>query len=376
MKDKVSVIGVGRLGLSFALLLNSKGYEIIGCDVNAKYIDSLKNKTFSSNEPFINELLQSSSIIFTEHPSNALERSDIIFVFVQTPSKEGGNYDHKYIDQIITKIVLTNVRDKTLVIGSTVMPGYCESVHKKLKHLNISVIYNPEFIAQGSIVQGLEKADIVLIGGDNIPESMKNIYRAIMLTPPNFKLLSLTGAEIAKISINCFLTLKIAFANLVGEIITNSWEEDNIESILDAIGSDSRIGKKYLGYGFPAGGVCLPRDQKALNHHAYSVGVHTKFTHAIDIANDNHSNYLTEYYAKKNPDRSVPFVFSYLGYKEGVEILTCSYQLKVCMDLLRLGYMADVPLWVRDADTPEEFKDYCYNDKVTFGKNPEGYKIN
>jgi UDP-glucose 6-dehydrogenase len=198
-----------------------------------------------------------------------------------------------------------------------------------------------------------------------------------MKKDPIFKILSHTGAEIAKISINCFLTLKIGFANMIGEIITNSWEEKNMEAIMDAIGSDSRIGKKYLSYGFPAGGVCLPRDQKALNNHAYKVGVPTKFTHAIDEENSRHSEFLTRYYRVRNPDKNIPFIFSYLSYKPGVDILTESFQLKVCIELLRAGYKVDVPVSVKDMDTPEEFKDYVYDDMVTFGENPEGgYKIN
>lgn len=375
MKKKISIFGVGRLGLSFGLLLNSRGYDVLGCDVNDKYVESLKDKTFVSNEPGINELLRESTMIFCRETMIAFNYSEIIFVFVQTPSNDAGSYNHKHIEQIISKIEANNITGKTIIIGCTVMPGYCESLQKRLEPLNISVVYNPEFIAQGSIIHGLKNADIVLIGGKVHP-ILYEIYTNIMSVPPLFKTLSLSGAEIAKISINCFLTLKIAFANMIGEIITNSGQEYNINNILDAIGSDSRIGKKCLSYGFPAGGVCLPRDQKALNYHAYHVGVHTKYTHAIDIENDRHSDYLFSYYTKKNPDKSVPFLFSYISYKKGTDILTRSYQLKLCIELLRAGYKVDVPLSIKEADVPEEFKDYCYNDMVTFGQNPEGYKIN
>ena len=376
MKPKVSVIGVGRLGLSFALLLNSKGYDVLGCDINEKYIDALNDKTFASKEPHIGKMLANSTMTFTTSTVAALNFADIIFVFVQTPSLESGKYNHKYVDQVVSKIQSNEIKHKTLVIGCTVMPYYCESVEKKLKDQSITVVYNPEFIAQGNIVEGLEKADIVLMGG-YVPVSLYEMYKDIMTKEPVFKVLTLAGAEIAKISINCFLTLKIAFANMIGEIITNSWEAESMTEILDAIGSDSRIGNKYLSYGFPAGGVCLPRDQKALNSHAYFVGVHTKFTQAIDAENNRHSDYLVDYYKVKNPDRSVPFIFSHLSYKRGVDILTESFQLKVCIHLLRGGYKVDVPVSVKDVETPEEFKDYVYNDKVTFGLNPEGgYRIN
>lgn len=375
MKPKVSVIGIGRLGLSFALLLDSKGYDVIGCDINERYVESLATNTFNSNEPYINELLSNTKMRFTTNPLGAFDYSDIIFVFVPTPSKENGAYNHKYVDQVVNKIIDNDIKDKTLVIGCTVMPHYCESVNKKLGGQNILVIYNPEFIAQGGIIDGLKKADMVLIGGV-ATEKLLQIYVDVMDKEPNFKFLSHTGAEITKISINCFLTMKIAFANLIGEIVTGSWEEDNINEIMDAIGSDSRIGKKYLNFGFPAGGVCLPRDQKALNNHAYFALAHTKFFHAIDDENNRHLEWLITYYKNKNQDKNIPFVFSYLGYKKGVDILTESYQLKLCIELLNEGYKVVVPSNVKYMDTPEEFKDFVYQDKVTFGENIEGYKIN
>lgn len=376
MKQKVSVIGIGRLGLSFALLVNSKGYDVIGCDVNEKYIDSLNDRTFSSNEPHINGLLKETSMRFTTDAKEAFEHSDIIFVFVQTPSKVDGEYDHKYIDQIVSKIERLGVKNKTLVIGCTVMPYYCGRLQDKLSSQGINVVYNPEFIAQGSIVDGLVKSDMVLIGGSGVPSEIYQLYHDIMDKEPVFKTLSLTGAGIAKIAINCFLTMKIAYANLIGEIIISSWESENMDNILDAIGSDSRVGNKFLGYGFPAGGVCLPRDQKALNKHAYAVGVHTKFMQAIDIENDGHLDFLLRHYKNKNPDKNIPFIFSSLSYKKGVDILTHSYQLKLCIEFLRAGYKVDVPINTKELDVPDEFKDYCYNDMVTFGGKVEGYKIN
>jgi UDPglucose 6-dehydrogenase len=374
MKENISVIGVGRLGLAFALLVNSKGYKVMGCDVNERYINSLVDKSFKSKEPQIDELLAQSTVAFTNNTLATLNYADIIFVFVPTPSLADGSYNHKYVDQVVSKIETFEIKDKTLVIGCTVMPRYCERLKERLKELNINVVYNPEFIAQGSIVDGLRDADIVLIGG-YAPFAVYEMYRQIMGREPQFKTLTPTGAEIAKMAINGFLTLKIAYGNLIGEIINSSWEQGSVDDILDAIGSDSRIGNKCLKYGFPAGGVCLPRDQKALNHYAYKVGIDTTYFHAIDNENQRHSEYLVRYYTNENPDKSVPFVFSYLGYKKGVDILTDSFQLKVCIHLLRAGYKVSVPESVKDMDTPEEFKDYIYNDKVIFG-NAEGYQIN
>lgn len=371
MKEKISVIGIGRLGLSFALLLNSKGYEVCGCDVNEKYIAALNNETFKSDEPQINDMLNSSSMRFTTSSKYAFSFSSLIFIFVPTPSKENGEYDHQYIEQVIDEFekLYTAPAFKTIIIGCTVMPGYCSELQKRLSKLKVNIIYNPEFIAQGNIINGLKNSDIVLIGG-RIPVIVHSIYIAIMDRTPNFKYLSLTGAEIAKISINCFLTMKISFANMIGEIAINSGE-NNVSDILQTIGSDSRIGNKYLNYGFSSGGVCLPRDQKALGVHANNVGINTTFPTDIDTENKRHAEYLKEYWMKKNPNKDVPFIFSYLGYKKGVNILTESYQLKLCCDLLNEGYRVIIP-----KELKEMLPSFKYNDTISFEPTKDAIRIN
>lgn len=377
MKEKVTVIGIGRLGLSFALLLDSKGYDVCGCDVNEPYIESLKNKTFNSDEPQINELLSNSKMYFTTNYAEAFNHSPIIFIFVPTPSKEGGEYDHKYIEQVVDEIEKQKVIFKTIIISCTVMPGYCESIKQRLSILHIRIVYNPFFIAQGSILDNLKNSDIVLLGGDNkrIPSFMHDIHKGIIDKEPNFKYLSLTGAEIAKMAINCFLTMKIAYGNMIGEIAINS-KELGVGDILQVIGSDSRIGNKYLTYGFPAGGVCFPRDQKALGVHANKVGINTTFTSDIDTENKRHSKYLKEYWMKYNPNKDVPFLFTYLGYKEGVYILTESYQFKLCMDLLNEGYNVIILQDTSKMDMPIEFKAYCDSGNVTFETVRDKVQIN
>ncbi|MFO0003067.1 MAG: UDP-glucose/GDP-mannose dehydrogenase family protein, partial [bacterium] len=119
-------------------------------------------------------------------------------------------------------------------------------------------VYNPEFIAQGSIIKDLTHADMVLIGGDNteVLETLSEIYKKIQVTKPVISIMSSTAAEIVKIAVNCFMTTKISFANMIGEVLILSGLEDEIESVLASIASDSRIGSKYLKFGFGFGGPC------------------------------------------------------------------------------------------------------------------------
>jgi len=376
MKEKVSVIGIGRLGLSFALLLDSEGYDVLGCDVNEKYIDDLGHNTFVSKEPQINKMMDTTNIIFTTDVAKALKHSDLIFCFVPTPSKENGEYNHDYIDEVVSDIEKYSSIPifKTLVIGATVMPGYCGELKKRLSPLFVDVIYNPSFIAQGSICDNLRASDVVLIGGKP-PMLMCDIYKNIMTKEPNFKYLSLMGAEIAKISLNCFLTTKISFANRIGEICINSGIEREVSGVLNVIGSDQRVGNKFLKYGFGFSGVCLPRDNKALGIHAGKVGVSSTFQEIIDTTNKRHLDYLYNYFIKANPNKEVPFTFYQLSYKSGVDILTESQPLQLCLMFLENGYSVNI---IESEGVIEQAKIILkqYENMVSYNDDKTGFSIN
>ena len=245
----IGVIGIGKLGLSFALLAERSGYHVIAYDNRPDYIASLIINDYKTSEPFINEYLQKSQIGYAKNIEGVINQCDTVFCFVATPSLSDGGYDHSSVDDIVNQLQELHVQglqmdNKILVIGCTTMPGYCNTVQSRLDQTGISVVYNPEFIAQGDIINGLKKADMVLVGTDDDKAylALQGIYRTIMTQEPKFNRMSPTAAEITKISINCFLTMKIAYANMIGEIAINSGIESEVDTILQAIGNDTRIG--------------------------------------------------------------------------------------------------------------------------------------
>ena len=377
---KISIIGIGRLGLSFALLCDKAGYKVCGCDVSKERTEQIKNKTLKTSEPQIEALLEKSNLHLTDSLNEAVMFSDLIFLFVATPSKENGEYDHSQIENVIKEIVANiggfTYRDKTIVISCTVMPKYCGELQKRLAPKNINVVYNPEFIAQGNIITGLRYADIILFGGDEIPGKLYNLYGDIMETTPVFKALSHTGAELAKISINCFLTLKTAYANLIGEIAIESGEEKNIAAILDAIGGDDRIGNKYMGYGFPASGICLPRDLRALKRYTDMTVGGFRFISEITEENNRHLKYLKAYHIKNNPSKDTPFIFSFITYKAGTDITIESKPLELCLALLEEGYTVYTPPNTLELDIPHRLREFHYEGQLKFGTPPSGHKVN
>ena len=340
---KIGLIGAGRLGLCLALLMDKAGYSIIASDVREDYIDDLQHGIVTTTEPLVGQYLESARRIeFTTDNLRVIEESDIIFTLVLTPSLENGSYDVSNVDDVVSDILKygwdKDLSNKSLVIGCTTNPGDCDFFQDRLSETGISVFYNPEFIAQGSIIKDLQNADMVLVGGHGHHISViENIYNKIQVKEPSIHFMSTTAAELVKLAVNCYLTTKISYANMVGEVMISSGMEDEVDNVLSAIGSDSRVGSKYLKYGYGFGGPCLPRDNRAFAAFASKLGMKYNLGETTDNFNNEHSKFLKDYFIKQNKD-NLPFCFDYISYKKGTDILTESQQYRLCLDLLDNGY--------------------------------------
>ena len=252
---KIGVIGAGRLGICFALLCEQAGYDVLVSDIREDYVADLMEKKIKTNEPDVQDLLsQSNNFSATTSNQKVIEECDIIYTLVATPSLPSGDYDVSAVWRVVDDIIESGVKDKSFIVGCTTNPGDCEMFQDRLDEVGWETFYNPEFIAQGSIVKDLQNADMVLIGGKwgKTFDKLSELYHKIQVTKPQISLMSRTASEVVKIATNCFLTTKISYANMMGQVLTLDGMEDEIDTVLDAIGADSRIGKKYLkfGYGF------------------------------------------------------------------------------------------------------------------------------
>jgi len=168
MSINITVIGVGRLGLGLALLIEKSGYNVCGVDIFPDYVDCLNDKTYKSKEPEYENLLKNSKNFHaTTDLKKGLEFSDMIFIVVQTPNGGGERfYDHTILSNLLVKINKHKIKNKDIIIGCTVMPGYIDEIGKMLIEdcMDTTLNYNPEFIAQGEIIKGFENPDIILIG--------------------------------------------------------------------------------------------------------------------------------------------------------------------------------------------------------------------
>lgn len=333
--EKIGIIGLGRLGLCFALNLEKVGYTVLGLEKNKQLVAKIQSKTLLSLEPEVELLLNNTSKLVASTETTVLKDVQTIFCFVATPSNEDGSFNH---DQIIEsfEIVKTLQSDKKInfIICCTTMPGFCESLQNSVDKTKISVLYNPEFIAQGSIIKDQLYPDQILIGGDDNEAitALIEIYNRFILSKPNYHVLTSTEAEIAKLATNCFLTMKIAFANSLGDACT-SWGA-NSQQVLNAIGSDSRIGNKYLKYGFGFGGPCFPRDNKALLFATNQINIDFSFSKNTINENNKHFDFQLEQLLKENKDT---YFFESLGYKQNSDIIEESQQLRLALALSQQG---------------------------------------
>ena len=370
---KIGVIGAGRLGICFALLCEQAGYDVLVSDIREDYVNDLNQKKITTNEPEVEDLLRvSKNFRATTDNKEVIDECDLIYTLVQTPSNDDGSYDVSAVWSVVEDFKDVEGR-KYFVVGCTTNPGDCDLFQKKVP-TNVKVLYNPEFIAQGSIVSDLKQADMVLLGvdqhfeNDRTVNDIRELYKRIQTTRAIVCTMSTKSAEITKIAVNCFLTTKISYANMLGDVLTMAGCGDEITAVLGAVGSDSRVGKKYLGWGLGYGGPCLPRDNRAFAHFAKGVGLEYNLGYVTDGFNNEHAKIICDYWDTMNSDRK-PFYFEYITYKRGTDILTESQQYRLALDLLDRGHKVYIQNDRRVTPQVSEYLDKTYGDRVRFVDN-------
>lgn len=339
-QQHIAVIGIGKLGLCFALNLERCGYSVTGLDSDPRTVQAVNDRALQSHEPQVEDMVAravnlSATTDWTQLLSEDIE---LFFVVVATPSLPEGGYDHSQVDSVLDQFALRgpSSRPRHIVVMCTTMPGYCDSAADRMAPLGYSVSYNPEFIAQGSIIRDQQQPDQVLIGeaSPEAGDAIEGVYRRMCASNPTYCRMSRISAEIAKIATNCFLTTKISFANSIGDLAVKVGAEPH--KILAAIGADRRIGPLYLRYGFGYGGPCFPRDNRALAEYGRLSGMEVLLSQATDEVNRRHLDFqFAQYCAAHGPEETI--VFDTVTYKPGTTILEESQQLALALKLTAAG---------------------------------------
>jgi UDPglucose 6-dehydrogenase len=296
---RLSVVGLGKLGAPLAAVLASRGHEVVGVDVSADAVTLLNAGTAPVEETGLQELLSScgTRLRATLDTAEAVLASEATFVIVPTPSGPDGTFSlHNILPVMETVGAALRSKDSrhVVVITSTVMPGATAgAVREALERasglkvgVDVGLCYSPEFIALGSVIHDMCNPDFILVGESDAASGdlLEQVLRSVAQSDPSVMRMNLVNAELAKIAVNTFVTTKISFANMLGEMCERMAGAD-VDVVTGAIGLDTRIGSKYLRGATGYGGPCFPRDNVAFSRLARSLGASPDIAEATDAVN-------------------------------------------------------------------------------------------
>lgn len=351
----VSVIGLGKLGLCTASCFASSGHKVIGVERNVDFVSKLQAKVNPIDETGLDELLESSwdNLTVTTDIAEAVCGSDITLIIVPTPSKSDGRFTNEYLRVVLESIGPALKAKKSfhvVDIVSTVMPGSCDSEFKPLLEKlsgkvcgkDFGVVYNPEFIALGSVVKDFLNPDMVLIGAsdDRSAEMAEKLYVSTCNSEPHIAKMSLVNAEITKLSLNCFVTMKISYANELSGMCEKVPGAD-VDVVTGAIGADSRIGSKYLKGGLGFGGPCFPRDNLAFQGFAEDFGAEVRLSPRVIEVNNAVVGRISNM-IKSSKKKGCKVSVLGLSYKPGTHIIEESQSIMLVQELVEAGWKVSV----------------------------------
>jgi UDPglucose 6-dehydrogenase len=328
MIQNVSIIGLGKLGASMVAGMASRGFNVIGVDINERAVEALNNGQAPVQETGLAEMIHEnrSRISATLSHDEAVAKSDISFVIVPTPSDDRGAFSIQYAAyafRALGKALKKKNGYHVIVLTSTVLPGstrygllpILEEESGKKCGPDFGLCYSPEFIALGTVIRDFLNPDFYLVGefDTRSGDTLESVNQRVALNHAPSKRMSLENAELAKIAVNSFVTMKISFANTLASLCERI-PGGNVDVVSDAIGMDKRIGRRYLTGGFGFGGPCFPRDNVAMNFLGGLVGENTELL----ATNDKFNRSLSQ--------RAVEKLASYLKPGATVAVLGLSYK--------------------------------------------------
>ncbi|MDC0186942.1 UDP-glucose/GDP-mannose dehydrogenase family protein [Candidatus Nitrosopelagicus sp.] len=295
---KIGIIGLGFVGLSLTSVLSSKGYDVIGIDVDKEKREKIINGISPFFEPELENLLKKGlkKKLKISDDFSLIKDCDFIFVTVGTPQNTDGSINLSIIKKAVTTIgeILKRSKKKPIIlVKSTVIPGtmrknvlpILEKKSNKKAGKDFGLISNPEFLQESTAIKDTKFPHVIVLGGYET-EFMKKAKKLFMKLHPNVPIIITNHqtAEMIKYANNSFLATKISFINQLSNICQKI-PGANVDDIAKTIGLDPRIGKLFLSAGPGYGGSCLPKDMKALINFANTTGVNPTLLNAVEQIN-------------------------------------------------------------------------------------------
>ncbi|RZJ20271.1 MAG: UDP-glucose/GDP-mannose dehydrogenase family protein [Acinetobacter sp.] len=295
---KIIIVGTGYVGLVTGACLSEVGTEVICVDVDQKKIDNLKKGILPIYEPGLEQIVESNftkgRLSFTTDFETAVKGASVVFIAVGTPPGEDGSADLKYVLQV-ANTVGTYIEDYTIVVTKSTVPvgtakkvkaAIATALEKRGVEIPFDVASNPEFLKEGAAVDDFLKPDRIVIGAESdlARETLSRLYRPFVLNGHPIYFMDIPSAEMTKYAANAMLATKISFMNDIANLCELVGADVN--EVRKGIGSDPRIGTRFIYPGIGYGGSCFPKDVKALFHTADDYQYNMRILKAVDEVND------------------------------------------------------------------------------------------
>lgn len=304
---KVTVFGIGYVGLVQAAVLAEVGHDVVCVDVDQNRVDNLKKGIIPIYEPGLTPLVKSNfeagRVVFTTDADEGIAHGEVIFIAVGTPPDEDGSADLKYVLAVATSVANSMQSHKIIINKSTVPVGTADKVTAKIsevlkaqnKDISFDVVSNPEFLKEGAAVNDCMRPDRIILGtkSERSEKKLRELYAPFNRNHDKIIVMDVRSAELTKYAANCMLATKISFMNEMSNLAEKFGAD--IENVRKGIGSDPRIGYQFIYPGCGYGGSCFPKDVQALIRSATAVGYDAKILQSVETVNYTQKEKLFDY---------------------------------------------------------------------------------
>ncbi len=301
---KVTVFGIGYVGLVQAAVLAEVGHDVLCIDIDQNKVDNLKKGMIPIFEPGLTPLVvenyEAGRLKFSTNAEEGVKHGMMQFIAVGTPPDEDGSADLKYVTAVARTIAQYMDSHKVVLDKSTVPVGTADRVRKVMQEtlkargadFTFDVVSNPEFLKEGAAVSDCMRPERIVVGTDNddVVELLRELYEPFNRNHDRMILMDIRSAELTKYAANCMLATKISFMNEISNLAERLGAD--IEKVRQGIGSDSRIGYSFIYPGCGYGGSCFPKDVQALIRTAQSIGYTPRLLQAVEEVNDSQKHKL------------------------------------------------------------------------------------
>jgi len=376
---KITVVGTGYVGLVSGACFSEVGIEVVCVDIDQKKIDKLKTGIMPIYEPGLEEIVKrnfvSGRLQFSTNLSEAIQGSEVVFIAVGTPPGEDGSADLKYVLAVADEIgrtmkdyiVVATKSTVPVTTGEKVRSTISTALEKRGSNIPFAVASNPEFLKEGAAVDDFMKPDRIVIGveDERAEEIMKRLYKPFQLNGDRMIYMDIPSAEMTKYTANAMLATKISFMNDIANLCELVGADVNM--VRKGIGSDPRIGNKFIYPGVGYGGSCFPKDVKAIINTGMKYGYELRVLQAVEEVNNDQKHVLVKKIKQHFGDdlSGKTFAMWGLSFKPNTDDMREAPSIVIIDELIAAG--AQVKSY--DPVAMKEAQHIYVGDKVTYAKD-------